>query len=634
MRSFVYSGAQARVVFGAGTIGQLRAEVERLGRSRVLILAGPHLTEPAQRAREVLGPLAVADFDGVAMHTPVEVTEAALAVLREYAADCLVSIGGGSATNLAKALVLRTGLPQIAVPTTYAGSEATPVLGETANGVKTTQTSAALLPQTVLYDVELTRNLPVGLSVTSGINALAHAVEALYSNTANPVADSLAVESITRLARALPRIVEAPTDLDARSDALLGAWLAGVCLGSVGMGLHHKLCHLLGGSFGLPHSETHTVVLPHAMAYNAPAAPEAMRRIAAALGVREAPAGMYDLVVSLGGPTALRELGMAEEDLPRAAALASAAPYPNPREVTGDGVAGVLRAAWQGSRPAGPPDVGWLTTEVVDSFGKATDLRVKHLVSDLVRRLHDFVESNDVTENEWLYAIDFLTRTGHLSGPTRQEFILLSDTLGISSMVDLLTNSRTPTTTPSAVLGPFYVDGPPVAESGADITAGAAGAPLWADIRVTDVAGQPIAGATVDVWQTNDDGFYDVQLPGEGPALRARFQTDKDGRFTFWSILPSAYPIPDDGPVGQLLSATGRHPFRAPHLHFMISAPGYRRLVTQLFVAGGEYLDSDAVFGVKDELIVDFAERHDPTPDGRPLEGAWHSLEFTFHIGQ
>src|SRR6185503_10874076 len=273
--------------------------------------------------------------------------------------------------------------------------------------------------------------------------------------------------------------------------------------------------------------------------------------------------------------------------------------------VTADGVLALLADAWQGNRPTpcGPqprPDIRPLTEQVVASFAKAPDPRVGRLLGDLVRRLHGFVADNDVTEPEWMHAVDFLTRTGQLCGPTRQEFILLSDTLGVSSVVDVLTNSRSPDTTPSAVLGPFYVDGPPVVPHGSDIARGLPGTPLWADIRVTDPDGRPVDGAVVDVWQSNDDGFYDVQLPDlDGPVLRARLHTDADGALRFWSILPSEYPIPSDGPVGEMLRATGRHPYRAPHLHFMIMATGYRRLVTQLFVAGGAYLDSDAVFGVK-----------------------------------
>jgi maleylacetate reductase len=258
---------------------------------------------------------------------------------------------------------------------------------------------------------------------------------------------------------------------------------------------------------------------------------------------------------------------------------------------------------------------------------------VKQLATSLVRHLHAFANDNDLSQDEWQYAIDFLTRAGHLTDDKRQEFVLLSDTLGVSSMVDLLTNSRTPDTTPSAVLGPFYVPGPPVAETGADISGGLPGTPLWTDVVVEDTEGHPVAGAVVDVWQSNEDGFYDVQLPElAGPVLRARFHSDDAGRVRFWTILPSEYPVPDDGPVGQLLAGTGRHPYRAPHLHFMIDAPGHRRLITQLFVAGGAYLDSDTVFGVKNELIVDFGPGSGPPPAGRTVDGEWRVVTYTFKI--
>lgn len=656
MRNFVYTSHPSRIVFGTGTVSQVREEVERLGCFRVLLLSTPSVAKAAARVRDVLGDVIVAEFDGATMHTPVDVTERALDVLREHSADCLVAIGGGSTTGLAKALALRTDLPQLVLPTTYAGSEVTPVLGETQNGRKTTVASPAILPETVVYDVEFTLGLPVGLSVTSAVNAMAHAVEALYAPQANPVIDAMALDAIALSARALPALVAEPSDTEARADLLRAAWLAGTCLGSVGMGLHHKLCHTLGGAFDLAHAATHTVILPHAMAYNAPAARDAMSRIAGALGVPDAPSGMFDLITSLGGPTSLRELGMAEADLPQAARLAVATPYPNPRELTPTGIESLLRDAWQGRRPTVPAaptpaprtpgpsapaahgvasDVERLTAQVVESFADAPDPRGRQLLSDLVRHLHHFVTSNDVTESEWEQAIDFLTRTGQISTSTRQEFVLLSDTLGVSSIVDLLTHSRTPQTTPSAVLGPFYTDGPPETAQGGDISQGVAGTPLWADILITDTDGQPVPDAVTDVWQANKDGFYDVQLPElDGPVLRGRLRTDAQGRLRFWTTLPAEYPIPDDGPVGQLLQAVERHPYRAPHLHFMISAAGHQRLVTQLFVKGGHYIDSDTVFGVKEGLIVDFAPRVGPTPDGRAVDGEWRSLQFTFRIAR
>ncbi|MYW89357.1 iron-containing alcohol dehydrogenase [Amycolatopsis rubida] len=631
---FTYSANPARVVFGSGTLSVVPGEVRRLEAGRVLLVAGKSAAAAADRTAEALGPLLAARFGEPAMHTPVEVTERALALVTEHSVDCVVAIGGGSATGLAKALALRTDIPQIIVPTTYAGSEMTPVVGQTENGRKTTQSSPKVLPEVVVYDVGLTLGLPVPTSLTSGVNAMAHAVEALYSAQANPIADQFALEAIRLLAAALPRIAADPSDVDARTDSLRAAWLAGSCLGSVGMGLHHKLCHTLGGSFGLPHAEAHTIVLPHAMAYNAPNAPEAMRQIAEMLGAPDAPAAVFDLIASLPVPHSLAEIGLAEGDLAKAAELATAAPYPNPRELTRDGIEDLLRHAWSGTRPApapgAPPDLRGLTQEVVDSFASTPDPRLRELLSELVRMLHSYVVRTDLTQEEWEYAIGFLTRTGQISSDTRQEFILLSDTLGVSSVVDVLANSRTPDTTPSAVLGPFYVEGPPETEQGADLAEGLPGTPLWTDVQVTEPDGTPVPDAVVDVWQSDEDGFYDVQLPGlDGPVLRARFRTGAEGRLRFWTIVPSAYPIPDDGPVGGMLTATERHPFRAPHVHFMIAKPGYRTLVTQLFVRGGDYLDSDTVFGVKDGLIVDFAEQAGPAPDGRE---PWRRLDFTFRI--
>jgi maleylacetate reductase len=624
MTHFSYTALPVRIVFGAGAAGQVRAEVERLGRSRVLVLSRPGR---ATAVEDALGPLAVGRFEGAAMHTPVEVTEQALEVLRALDADCVVALGGGSTTGLAKALAARTGVDQVIVPTTYAGSEVTPVLGETADGVKTTRSAPEILPETVIYDVELTRDLPAPVAVTSAVNALAHAVEALYSPDANPVVDGMALDAIGRLARGLRT--------DDREDLLHGAWLAGMCLGAVGMGLHHKLCHTLGGTFGLPHAPTHTVVLPHAMAYNAGAAPDAMRRVAEALGAPDAPTAVYDLVVTAGGPTSLEELGLAAADLDRAVDLAVERPYPNPAPLTRDGIGALLREAWAGERPvsAVPPGLDRLTTQVVSTFAGTPDPRLRALLSDLVPRLHAFAVDNDLTQDEWHRGIDHLTRTGQLCDDTRQEFVLLSDTLGLSSVVDVLTNSRTPDTTPSAVLGPFYVEGPPELAHGADIAKGLPGVPLWVDVRITDTDDVPVPGALVDVWQSNSDGYYDVQLPDlDGPVLRGRLRADDEGRVRFWSILPCEYPIPTDGPVGEMLRATARHPYRAPHLHFMIHAEGHQRLITQLFVAGGKYLDSDAVFGVKEDLIVDFTPRTAPPPDGRPLNDEWRELNFTFRI--
>jgi maleylacetate reductase len=344
MRPFAYTSLPVRVVFGTGTLAQVGDEVLRLGCARPFVVTGAHHATIAE------GIAAHGRFAGAAMHTPVDVTMRALAALQD--ADCVIAVGGGSAIGLAKAIALRTGLPQIAVPTTYAGSEATPVLGQTEAGRKTTVRDLAVLPEVIVYDVELTLGMPRELSMTSGLNAMAHAVESLYAHDGNPVTAILAEQALATLAGALPRIHTDPGDRDARGEALFGAWACGTCLGTVGMALHHKLCHVLGGSFGLPHAETHAVMLPYSVAYNAAAAPDAMARVARALGGADAANGLRALAEQLGAPIALQSLGMIEQDLDRAADLATAAPYPNPRPVERAPIRALLGAAFAGTWPS------------------------------------------------------------------------------------------------------------------------------------------------------------------------------------------------------------------------------------------------------------------------------------------
>ena len=351
MQNFVYQSAPMRVVFGAGTLGQLPEELARLGVSRALVLATPQQEVQAVRVSDLIGERAAGVFAGAMMHTPNEVTELAMARVRDVNADGVVSIGGGSTTGLGKAIALRTDLPQLVLPTSYAGSEMTPILGETRDGMKTTQSSPKILPEVVIYDVDLTVTMPVGLSATSGINAIAHAVEALYARDRNPVISLMAQEGIRALAQALPGIRARPTDQASRTDALYGAWLSGVCLGAVGMALHHKLCHTLGGLFNLPHAETHTVILPHALAYNAPAVPDAIARVAGALGVSDPSVGLYDLARRLQAPSSLREIGMPEGGIDQAADLAVMNPYWNPRPIERGAIRDLIARAWRGAAP-------------------------------------------------------------------------------------------------------------------------------------------------------------------------------------------------------------------------------------------------------------------------------------------
>jgi maleylacetate reductase len=352
MDPFVYTSLPGRIVFGFGTLARVPAEIEALGGKRALVLCDRyHEDRAGARLRDHLGSLVAGFSSEAAMHTPVAVTERVMRQLSAVAADCLVALGGGSTIGLSKALALRTDLPQIVIPTTYAGSEATPILGETMGDRKATQRSPKILPEVVVYDVELTLALPPLLSAVSGINAIAHAVEALYAKDANPITSLLAERGIAALGGALPVIVKDPHDRAARADALFGAWACGNCLGTVGMALHHKLCHVLGGSFDLPHAETHTVVLPHVAAFNTAGAPEALARAARALLVEHAAQGLFELAEALGAPRSLKALGMQETDLDRAAATAVSSPYWNPRPVDREAIRALLDNAYHGRRP-------------------------------------------------------------------------------------------------------------------------------------------------------------------------------------------------------------------------------------------------------------------------------------------
>ena len=346
-----------RVVFGAGSLKQLPAEVERLGAQRALVLATPEQEGIAAKVSLMLGTRSAGVFARAAMHVPIEAARAARDEARRLNADCAVAVGGGSTTGLGKAIALDSGLPIVAVPTTYAGSEMTPIYGLTEGGVKKTGRDVRVLPKTVVYDPELTMTLPLALSITSGLNAIAHAAEGLYTPEPNPIVALMAEEGIAALARALPALHGNLDDRHARHDALYGAWLCGAVLGHVAMGLHHKLCHTLGGTFNLPHAETHTVVLPHALAYNAPAAPQAMARIARALGRADggdplsAARALHALATRLGAPTALRDIGMPADGLDRAADLAVQTPYPNPRALERTALRALLQRAFDGAPP-------------------------------------------------------------------------------------------------------------------------------------------------------------------------------------------------------------------------------------------------------------------------------------------
>jgi alcohol dehydrogenase class IV len=347
---FAHETLPQRVHFAAGEAADAVAEeVRRLEGSRVMAVASH-----AARAEPVLAgvPVAVLHTE-VVRHVPVEVAERARAVAREHDVDVLVSVGGGSTTGLAKAVALTTGLPIVAVPTTYAGSEATDVWGLTDGGRKTTGVDRRVLPRAVVYDAHLILGLPVAASVASGLNALAHCVDAMWGPRADPIDQALALEGIRALDAGLPRVVDDPLELGGRDQTLYGAYLSAVAFASAGSGLHHKICHVLGGMFDLPHAETHAVVLPHVLALNAPAVPDLDARMAAAFGSHTALAGLQRLRGDVDAPRSLRALGLAEADLMTAVGpILEAAPPSNPVPVTAPDIEALLLAAYDGTDPA------------------------------------------------------------------------------------------------------------------------------------------------------------------------------------------------------------------------------------------------------------------------------------------
>jgi maleylacetate reductase len=350
---FVHEFAPQRVCFGSGeAAAALAREVAALGATRVMVIAARPEGELA--ARVTAGVPVALRYDDVVMHGPADVARRARQAAAEHGVDALVSVGGGSTTGLAKAVALTTGLPIAAVPTTYAGSEATSVWGLTEGARKTTGTDPRVLPRVIVYDAGLTLSLPVAMSVASGLNALAHCVDSMWAPASDPVDRAIAAEGIAALAAGLPAVAADPAALPGREQALYAAYLSAVAFASAGSGLHHKICHVLGGAYNLPHAQTHAVVLPYVLAFNGPAAPEAERRIAAALGAPRALDGLQALRGALDAPRALRDYGFGAADIPAAAgAILAAVPPGNPRPVTAGDLRRLLRAAWAGADPAG-----------------------------------------------------------------------------------------------------------------------------------------------------------------------------------------------------------------------------------------------------------------------------------------
>jgi len=352
MTSFTYEPAGGRVVFGPGTLGHLPQELDALGAARVLLLASDRHAGPVLDA---LGHRVVGHYAAVVQHVPSAGAGEARALARQLRPDALLAVGGGSAIGFAKAVALDYEAPIVAVPTTYSGSEMTTIWGLSEGGHKRTGTDPRVVPRVVVYDPELTLGLPPRVAGPSGMNAMAHCVEALYGPRANPVTSLLALEGIRTLHRSLPDVCAAPGDLGPRTDALYGAYLGGMALAGAGTALHHRTCHVLGGMFGLDHGDTNAVVLGHALAYNAPAIPEALARIESALGTSDAPGALFDLAAAVGAPTSLAAIGMPREGLDEATRRVVAEAVGNVRPPEPDRIRQMLDDACVGRRPAAVP---------------------------------------------------------------------------------------------------------------------------------------------------------------------------------------------------------------------------------------------------------------------------------------
>jgi alcohol dehydrogenase class IV len=352
---FSYEALPARVVFAPGARSRVAEELDRLGVSRVLVIASARDEQLVGELCRTVGARLAGRFDAVATHVPIEVAEAARALARSVDADCVLTLGGGSATGTAKAIALDLPLPIVAVPTTYAGSEMTPIWGLTEANRKTTGRARQVLPTTVIYDPELTLSMPLSLAGPSAMNALAHCVEALYAPGANPVCSVLAGEGIRALAHGIKAVVAEPGEVGGRSLTLYGAYLAGVCLAGAGTALHHRICHVLGGAFDLPHAELHTVVLPQVVAFLEPAAQPQLQRAVEALDLRrtsELAGALFDLAQQTGAPSALSQIGLGEPDLDEATNLVLASDPPTqPRPIDRDELSALLSAALVGARP-------------------------------------------------------------------------------------------------------------------------------------------------------------------------------------------------------------------------------------------------------------------------------------------
>lgn len=349
--NFRYKALPWNVIFGIGALSRLPEELDKLGYSRALVLTTPNQAEIGQQIVGLLGDKAVGLFDRAVMHVPVETVEQATVEVKRLDVDCSVSVGGGSTTGLGKALAFNLDLPNIVLPTSYAGSEMTNIWALTKNDRKITRRDNVVVPTLTIYDPVLTLTMPAAFAGASGLNAMAQAVVNVATEDVNPIISIMALDAIRALSHSLPIVVSDPDNMDARTEAMYGACLAGGALGAGTTGLHHRLCHTFGGTFNTPHAETHTILLPHSVAYNANAVPEGTRKIAAAMGVDDAATGLFELAGTIGIPTALKDIGVVETDLDEAAAVTVETPVNNPEPVTRERVRALLENAYHGYPP-------------------------------------------------------------------------------------------------------------------------------------------------------------------------------------------------------------------------------------------------------------------------------------------
>lgn len=351
MKDFTYKALPWNIIFGIGALKRLPDELSKLGFKKALVLTTPQQAEQGQEILNLLGEQGAGLFDQAVMHVPATTVEQAIAEVKRLSADCSVSLGGGSTTGLGKALALKLDLPNVVIPTSYAGSEMTNIWGITENERKVTGRDDAVVPTLTLYDPELTRTLPPQFAGPSGLNAMAQAVVNITSGDVNPITLIMALEAVRALAHSLPKVISEPDNMDARAEALYGASLAGGSLGTGTTSLHHRLCHTFGGTFNTPHAETHTILLPHCVAYNAAAVPKGTRKLADALGVENAAAGLFELAKTVGAPTALKDIGIREEDLDKAVEVATEKQVNNPEPVTKKRLRKLLENAYHGHSP-------------------------------------------------------------------------------------------------------------------------------------------------------------------------------------------------------------------------------------------------------------------------------------------